>query len=120
MNGEHWTKEQLIPVRSESELKAGMTVVVKDCLTCQRAHWRILVSVAPQVSCKWAEGHKSGWNTVANCRLTRTCFCDSVVTGRLFRLDTGIDEAADQRQAELDHIRSTLRAGGVITVQVRP
>lgn len=102
-----YPKQELIPVRSESELRAGMMVVTKGCELCG-GHWSILMRLVGHA----ADG-TARWMVITSCPVANpdapTRFRDSISLGRLFRFDTGIDEEADRRQDLADSIGANLR-----------
>jgi hypothetical protein len=105
-----WQGEELQRVRSESELRPGMTVVLGTCRLCDRRHAAILVARFP------GDGHQhldlihgvaagdpcnhSQWTGVGFCcdprANGRSCLSRIIAEGRLYRLR---DEEPSQEQS---------------------
>lgn len=97
-----WQGEELVKVRSESELRAGLLVVLTGCRYCGRTHSHILFSVLGRFA--------DGWHLWATSRgvvhepdAMGQKFRLAVETGRLYRLrdlDTS-DEQTRTREREV-------------------
>lgn len=121
MSPDHWTDEQLIPVRSEGELQPGMTLVIKPCpgqLCSGRSHVFVLCGLGPDGRCSNCGEASRGWRAVGLCASTGKpkspygyTFCIVIRAGALFRVETGLDADADSRAAEADRVRASLLAG---------
>lgn len=93
------TEEKLIPVTNESELRIGMKVTLRNCRQYNRDHlgFMLLGSVRN-------ERGKISWKHTSDCQdppLMHFTFL-AIPEGRLFRVEDGLDEKADERQRKLD------------------
>ncbi len=86
-------KERLIPVKSESELRIGMILVLKRCGSCKASH-RILL-LAPDGRTGIHRDSSScprGWKMAVSLHgIDQLCLCKCLHEGRLFRVDDGMD-----------------------------
>lgn len=81
----------MVKVRSESELRPGMTVWTKNCEKCG-GHSRVLLAAVPHSpDCGTKHGPctaRSAWTFIGGCPRgsgVSTCFHDSIKVGRLYR-----------------------------------
>ena len=102
-----YPEKRLIPVRRESALRAGMTIVLRSCLKCKvSSETKILLRSHDRCHCKVCGAVGRAWNTVGGCESsTRFGFryCCAVREGRIFRLDTR--EKTKERTRELEKMR---------------
>jgi hypothetical protein len=95
-----WQGEDLAPVRSMDELKAGMTVVVTACLSCGRTHGFVLLrSMLVVVECS-LHNRCLGWEIAPRCKSKNAVLCRTLAEGRLFRLKD-LDDSQEAQEKEL-------------------
>ncbi len=113
------TEEKLIPVRSESELRVGMKVVIKGCIanlgtgsgSCGRSHCGMVLALnAPALRYgKEVPGFRATFRCALGAKVRHSIGDQNlgvawlcIPEGRLFRVEDGLDEKADERQRKLD------------------
>jgi hypothetical protein len=90
--------KRLIRVNSEAEIRVGMIVVIKGCITCRRSHRGALVSVVMGL-CRC--GCESGW-TIAPSVGHHRWLClrhYAIPAGRLYRVDDGLESPEEMERA---------------------
>lgn len=104
-----WQGEELQRVRSESELRAGMTVICK-CSVCERIHAKVFLRSRLSPNCKaHGIGRCRTWDAAPrfHCLDQNVWWCvqKNISEGRLYRLRD--DDKADEqtRTRELEHQR---------------
>ena len=107
-------RERLVKVRSESELRVGMIVVVKKCRSCAApggAHRVMLLRRHAQPG--WAvaaDGSRrqfgTWWETAPDMHPPGGPFDHAIATGRLYRVVDGLEkETAKSKDRELERAR---------------
>jgi hypothetical protein len=105
-----WQGEELVKVRSESELRAGMTVVVSPCKWCSRTHAHVLVRESPIGECHhYGDGvhyDHQGWVVAHGTCNRRECLCprSAIRDGRMFRLRDLDDSTEQTRERERERV----------------
>lgn len=85
-------KVRLVRVRSQSELRAGMTVVMAPCADCRKVHAALLAREVVGGLCHNSECRRRlCWEALGDCppgpnQLAQLCFCNAIQEGRLWRL----------------------------------
>lgn len=114
-------RKKLVRVRDESELQAGMLLVDKHrCLHCRAPQERFMLMGATLhkalrdfgrtcYDTKCARPSRA-WRVLGSCDdKAYKHFCDSLRNGRLYRVDLGIDDYADQSAWLDEEARATAR-----------
>lgn len=110
------TKEKLIRVKAESELRPGMIVVIKECAACSRSHRAMLLGLGPVEL--WRDRHgrlseRRGWEAAPPRPCSnrgRYTMTQPIAELRLFRVDDGIDDRFDEAERRCDEVMARLRA----------
>jgi hypothetical protein len=105
-------KDEWVRVKSEDELRAGMTVEVRPCQWCGRVERGLLLhseratpsTVGPDGSLEPAKS-KVGWTVGGRCRTKPVQFWEAIRDGRLFRLVLREPEATETRAREREQVR---------------
>lgn len=103
--------QDLVPVRSLDELRAGMTVVSRACSECGSTHCAILLK--RHVAAGSVHGNTGrkclaqfSWETAPAYQhraSKRSCFCLSFTEGRLYRLrDPGEHDGATRSKSAME------------------
>lgn len=101
-------REKLIPVTSEDQLKAGLLVETRPCNCCRVPHRYMLLGREPEDTiCLVACGFCRGWRREplpACAKGPGAMFCPAraIATGRLFIVDTGLE---DEKPAQVERPR---------------
>ena len=85
-------KERLIPVKRESQLRAGVLLVLKPCAVCGRAHRGMLIGPATTKACPMRDSCHACWEVRPGADHhgnTGYLFCThhAIPEGRLFIVD---------------------------------
>jgi hypothetical protein len=104
-------QERLVKVRSESELRAGMTVVRVNCANCSRTHVYTLVRPEPRILGWCRDFHPEmdtcacpGWTTVPRSHADKWTPGHSIRRGQLYRLRDLDDSKEQTRERERERV----------------
>ena len=101
-------RDEWVRVKSESELRPGMAVQLRNCLWCGKRETQTIVRIKPSsgycvnpVGVMRETNSTIGFVGVGNCRGERSqAFDNAIREGRLYRLaDWQFDEASDETTA---------------------
>ena len=100
-------KDEWVRVKSEDELRAGMTVEVRICFGCNRRERFVLMSRERRATSGCTSHAKCvGWEiTRARCGWTDFCTTRTIREGRLFKLVLREPEATETRAREREVAR---------------
>ncbi len=104
--------EKLVQVKSESELKPGLRIVLKSCRLCRQEHRGMLLR-----SMDFVDPPYTGWTAVPHMACDGpdlwTTFDAAIPEGRLFRSEDLDDDDENWREAEL-------RAADLLAKRLQP
>lgn len=98
-------KEKLVPVTSESQLKPGLLVEVKDCRSCGRRRCRDLIAgMLNSRNCQVCGLSHLRVRPLSSCDLYSRPYCmrSAIRDRRLFIVDTGLEDDTLE-QAVVEH-----------------
>lgn len=83
---------ELVRIRSTQELRAGLAIMLKPCMICNKSHWLNLLLEVHEGACS---AHDVGEDTTCPPRMVWTvlgckndepsCFGDALASGRMWR-----------------------------------